>query len=177
MRRVTLVAMGLLFFAACSFCQTTTSDSKTLQDLLVEVRQLRQDLHTTTAAMRRAQILLHRVDAEGYLVRNIQERIDTMRSVLAQIRFDQRNRAERIKQIEDKLDSNDTPQGERKPLEEALAEVKQSYQSHTNDEQEAQTKLTEAEEQFRIEEAKLSELEAQLDRLDKDLASASRDRN
>jgi hypothetical protein len=40
------------------FGQTTPSESQTLQALLWEVRQLRQDLQTTTIAVQRAQILL-----------------------------------------------------------------------------------------------------------------------
>jgi chromosome segregation ATPase len=70
---------------------------------------------------------------------------------------------------EDKLDNNDTSPGERKSLEEALAQVKQNYQAHANDEQEAQSKVSEAEEQLRIEEAKLSDLKGRLERLNKDL--------
>jgi hypothetical protein len=40
------------------FGQTTPSESQALQALLLEVRQLRQDLQTTTIAVQRAQILL-----------------------------------------------------------------------------------------------------------------------
>jgi chromosome segregation ATPase len=168
--------MSLLFLAVGSACQTTTSDSKTLQDLLAEVRQLRQDLHSTTGAVQRAQILVHRVEVEEYVVRGMRERVDSARSNLVHIQSEQRDRADRIKQVQDKLDSSDTPQGDRKPLEEALAQVKQSQQSHINDEQEAQAKLAELEDQLHLEEAKLSELEGQLERLDRDLESASRDR-
>jgi len=174
MHRVILFAMSLLLLAVGSACQTATSDSKTLQDLLAEVRQLRQDLHSTTGAVERAQILVHRVEVEEYVVRAMRERVDNARSNLVHIQSEQRDRADRIKQVQDKLDSSDTSQVERKPLEDALAQVKQSYESHTNDEREAQAKLTEFEDQLRLEQAKLSELEGQLERLDRDLENASR---
>jgi chromosome segregation ATPase len=176
MHPVTLFATSLLLFPVGSACQTTTSGLKTLQDLLAEVRQLRQDLHSTTGAVQRAQILVHRVEVEEYVVRSMRERVDSARSNLAHIQSEQRDHAFRIKQIQDKLDSSDTTQVERKPLEEALAQVKQSYESRTNDEQEAQARLAELEDQLRLEEAKLSELEGQLEQLDRDLESANRDR-
>ena len=174
MHRLILFAMGLLLLAVGSPCQTTTNDLKILQDLLAEVRQLRQDLHTTSAAVQRAQILLHRVDTQEYVVRSLRERVDSLRSNLERIRADQKTRAERIKQGEDQLNSDDTPQAERKRFELALAQIKQAYQRGTNEEQEAQARFTEAEDQLRVEEAKLNELEAQLDRLDRDLETAAR---
>jgi chromosome segregation ATPase len=168
--------MSLLLLAVGSTCQTTTSELKTLQDLLAEVRQLRQDLHSTTEAVQRAQILVHRVEVEEYVVRGMRERVDSARSNLAHIQSEQRDHAFRIKQVQDKLDSSDTTQVERKPLEEALAQVKQSYESRTNDEQEAQAKLAQFEDELCLEQAKLSELEGQLERLDRDLENARHDR-
>jgi chromosome segregation ATPase len=176
MHRVISFAISLLLLAVGSACQTTTGDSKTLQDLLVEVRQLRQDLHTSIGAVERAQILVHRVEVEEYAVRGMRERVDNARSNLGQIQSHQRVLADRIKQLQNTLDSSDTSQVERKPLEQALAQSKQSYESQANDEQEAQAKLTEFEDELRLEQAKLSELEGQLERLDRDLENASRDR-
>ena len=75
---------------------------------------------------------------------------------------------------DNQLNSDDTPQAERKRFEVGLARIKQAYQSGTNEEQEAQVRFTEAEDQLRVEEAKLNELEAQLDRLDRDLENAAR---
>src|SRR5215469_13028525 len=132
MLRVTLFATSLLLLAVGSVSQTTTGDSKTLQDLLVEVRQLRQDLHTSIGAVERAQILVHRVEVEEYAVRSARERVDSARSNLAHIQSEQRDHAFRIKQVQDRLDSSDTPQVERRPLEEALAQAKQNYESRTN---------------------------------------------
>ena len=55
-----------------------------------------------------------------------------------------------------------------------IPQMKARLQSLDDDEQQAQIKLTEAEEQLRIEQAKLGELESQLDRLDKSLEDAAR---
>lgn len=178
MLRVILLAAASLVLPVHGACQTSGSESKTLQELLAEVRLLRQDLHATTVAVQRAQILVHRVYAQENLVRSERERADRARSALAQIQLDQKNREARIKEIEDRLASNNGPQAEQMALEDALGEAKQSYQLHANDESDAQAKLTEAEEQLHSEEAKLSELEERLDQLDKDLAeSTNRNRN
>jgi hypothetical protein len=55
-----------------------------------------------------------------------------------------------------------------------IPQMKARLQSLDDDEQQAQIKLTEAEEQLRLEQAKLGELESQLDRLDKSLEDAAR---
>jgi chromosome segregation ATPase len=168
MRRILLMAAGLGLFCAGGMGQSTASDSKTLQDLLGEVRQLRQDLHATTAAVQRAQILLHRVDTQAYVVRTLRERVDGERGMLEQLRTEQKNRTEMIKQIEEKLESNPSI-ADRKSLEETLFQLKNA--PPLLDEQEAQAKLSEEERELRTEEAKLADLEERLDRLDKELES------
>ena len=176
MNRSYLLIPVLLLVSAPVSGQSASTDSQTLQELLAEVRQLRHDLQTATVATQKAQILLHRVDAEESAVRVMQERVDTTRSALAQIRFDQKSRADTIKQIEDKQGSDNTPPGEQKDLEGALAQIKARYEAHANDEQEAQAKLTDAEEQLRVEQAKLSGLEDQLDQLEKSLENPNHGR-
>jgi hypothetical protein len=63
MNRSSLFLSLLLSSTAC-FGQTTTGDSQTLQALLSEVRQLRQDLQITTIAAQRAQILIYRLQGQ-----------------------------------------------------------------------------------------------------------------
>ena len=96
MRRVWLSVVGLLLITMPSFGQSKSADSQTLESILEQVRQLRHDLQTTTVAAQKAQILIHRVDAEESVVRVMQDRVDTARSGLAQIRFDQKKRADTI---------------------------------------------------------------------------------
>lgn len=63
------------------------------------------------------------------------------------------------------------PPGERKQVEEMLPQLKTKLASLENEEQQRQTREMEAEEQLRVERAKLSELQEQLDRLEKVLAA------
>jgi hypothetical protein len=64
MNRLSVITAGMLLFSATCFAQTTTNDSQTLQALLSEVRQMRQDLRTTTIAAQRSQILIYRLHGQ-----------------------------------------------------------------------------------------------------------------
>jgi len=156
-----------------AFAQTNPNDPDTLKALLTEVRQLRQDLRTTTVAAQRAQILIYRAQAQESVVRRMQERVDDTRSKLGQIQSEQRNRAASIKRIEEKKSRSDTPANEQKELEDALPQIKARFDADANKEQETQAKLIEAEEQLRLEQAKLSGLQDQLDRLEKIVENSS----
>jgi chromosome segregation ATPase len=168
MNRSLILILALL--VATPALGQTASDSQTLQALLAEVRQLRHDLQTTTVAAQRAQILIYRVQAQESAVLRMQKRVDDARSTLAQIRSEQRNRAATIKQIEEMQSRPETPEVDQKHLEDSLAQMKASLEAQANKEQETQATLTEAEDQLRVEQAKLGRLQDELDRLDRKLA-------
>jgi chromosome segregation ATPase len=155
------------------FAQTSPTDSDTLKALLTEVRQLRHDLQTTTVAAQRAQILIYRVQAQETVVRRMQERVDDARSRLAQVRSEQNNRALGMRQIEEKKSRSETPTTEQKDLEETLTQIKARFDADAIAEGEIQSRISDAEDRLRLEQAKLGELQNQLDRLDKTLESSS----
>ncbi len=172
MKRISFLPL-ILLLGSTAFAQTNPNDPDTLKALLTEVRQLRQDLRTTTVAAQRAQILIYRAQAQESVVRRMQERVDDTRSKLGQIQSEQRNRAASIKRIEEKKSRSDTPANEQKELEDALPQIKARFDADANKEQETQAKLIEAEEQLRLEQAKLSGLQDQLDRLEKIVENSS----
>ena len=55
MGRTCFLVPVLLLASGPVFAQSSSTDSRTLQDLLTEVRQLRQDLQTATLAAQKAQ--------------------------------------------------------------------------------------------------------------------------
>lgn len=173
MPRAILYGLCMLLIAGTGFGQSTATDSQTLQALLAEVRQLRQDLRTANAAAQRAQILIYRVQAQEGVVSRMQERIDGMRSTLGQIEHEEKRLADGIKQNEDSLEKAENPT-ERKEMEQMIAQLKSALEMETNSGQETQAKVAAAEEQLRVEQAKLGRLEDELDRLDKTLESSSR---
>ena len=172
MQRSCLLIVVLLLTANRSFGQSASTDSQTLQALLAEVRQLHHELQTTTLAAQRAQILLYRLQAQQSVVRRMQERVDDTRSKLAQIHAEQKRLTSAVKQYEDSASHADTPAQE-KEIAEVMAHFKAGLETQTNNEQEAQAKLVEGDEQLRIEQAKLAELEAHLDLLEKTMERAS----
>jgi chromosome segregation ATPase len=147
--RTVLVAVLSAFYSCPAVLglaqgQTPTSDSRTLQSILEEVSKLRQDLQTTSATVQRMQILLYRVRTEL---------------------------AHRVKQQEEFLERTQDP-ASRKEIEDELARLKDWMEKTAGSEPEAQAKEAECTNELRLEQAKLNELQDQLDRLDKKLENA-----
>ncbi len=174
MNRSSLFVLGLLLFSTACFGQTTPGDSQTLQALLSEVRQLRQDLQTTTIAAQRAQILIYRLQGQEAAVARASQRLDEAREKLARIQDERKHVAADVKRQEDFISNTENPPTQRKEVEGVLPRLKTRLESLENEEQQRQTREIEAEQQLRAEEVRLSDLRDQLDRLDKALENASR---
>jgi chromosome segregation ATPase len=174
MNRSSLFVLSLLLFPTACFGQSTPGDSQTLQALLSEVRQLRQDLQTTTIAGQRAQILIYRLQGQEAAVARASQRLDEAQEKLARIQDERKHVATDVKQHEDFISSTENPPNDRKEIEAVLPQVKTKLESLENEEQQRQAREIEAEQQLRAEEVRLSDLRDQLDRLDKNLEKASR---
>jgi len=101
----------------------------------------------------------------------MQERVDDARSKLAETRSEQKGRTATIKQIEERQSRIETPASGQKYLDDTLVQIKAKLDADASKEQEIQVTLTGAEEQLKIEQAKLGGLQDQLDRLEKSLES------
>ncbi len=174
MNRSSLFVLGLLLFSTACFGQTTPGDSQTLQALLSEVRQPRQDLQTTTIAAQRAQILIYRLQGQEAAVARASQRLDEAREKLARIQDERKHLATDVKQHEDFINNTENPPTQRKEVEGVLPRLKTRLESLENEEQQRQTREIEADQQLRAEEVRLSDHRDQLDRLDKALENASR---
>ena len=174
MNRLPLIVLGLLLISPDCFGQSTPGDSQTLQALLSEVRQLRQDLQTTTIAGQRAQILIYRLQGQEAAVARASQRLDEARDKLARIQDERKHVAADVKQQEDFTSNLENPATQRKELEGVVARSKARLESLENQEQQLQAREIDAEQQLRAEEVRLSDLRDQLERLDKALENASR---
>jgi DNA repair exonuclease SbcCD ATPase subunit len=174
MHRFWLLIITILLTSAPSFGQSTPSDSQTLQSLLAEVRQLRQDLQTTTAAAQRAQILLHRLQAQEGAVVRVSQQLNEARSKLTETQTNRRRLAVVVKQNEEQARNSDNSPARRKESEELVSRLKSELDRLAEEEQQRQTRQMEVEEQLRIEQAKLDGLQEQVDRLEKSLENFGR---
>jgi chromosome segregation ATPase len=174
MSRSSLLVLGLLLFSTACFGQTTPADSQTLQALLAEVRQLRQDLHTTTIAAQRAQIHIYRSQGQEAAVARASQRLDDARVKLAETQDQRKNLAAYIEHHEDFGRHTENPPAQRKAIEDELPQLKAQRESLENEEQQRQTREIEAEQQLRTDDVRLGELHDQLDRLDKSLENSRR---
>ena len=175
MNRSSLFVLGLLLFPTACFGQSTPNDSQTLQALLSEVRQLRQDLQTTTIAGQRVQILIYRLQGQEAAVARASQRLDEAREKVARIQDQREHVAADVKRFEDSLSGTVNPATQRKDIEQGvLPQLKTRLESLENQEQQLHTREIEAEQQLRAEEVRLSDLRDQLDRLDKTLENAGR---
>jgi chromosome segregation ATPase len=174
MNRTPLFVFGLLFASTPCFGQSTATDSQILQTLLGEVRLLRQDMQTTVIAAQRAQILIYRLQGQEALTSRASQHLDDARDRLTRIQDERKHVAAEIKQSEDFINNSENPPAQRKIYEERLPLLKSRVESLESEEQQRQSREIEAEQQLRAEEARLSDLRDQLDRLDKALEAASR---
>ena len=169
MLRSSLMIFGLLLASTTTYGQRTLSaDSRTLEALLEEVRQLRQDLRTTTAATVRAQILVHRVEMQEAAVARLSQKVEGAQARLAESQSAQQRTTDQIRAFEKRKESTSDSREEQQ-LEQALESLKRNLQQFDRELQQRQEKANEAEQQLRAEQDKLSELENQLERLDKEL--------
>lgn len=173
MHRICVLMFGLLITTPATFGQSSSTDSQTLQALLAEVRQMHQDLQTTTVAAQRAQILLYRLKVQEEAVERASQRVEAARAKLAETQVNRKRLATDIKRHEEFLSHVENPPNDRKQVEDILPQLKERAQSLETEEEQRQTAEVEAEEQQRVEKSKLSELQGALEQLDAALASSS----
>jgi len=166
-----ILMLGLLLCSGPVFAQSTSTDSQTLQALLAEVRQLRMDLRNTTAAAQRAQILLYRLQAQETVVAHASQRLDETRLKLAQTQDERKHLAAEIKHQEDIASHGQLTLAQRSQIDEYLPQIKARHEAAQTEEQQRQTNETEAENQLGMEQAKLTDLQDQLERLQRILES------
>lgn len=173
MRRVLLCVLpfALVLIPEVASSQSASStDSQTLQELLKEVRQMRQDIRTMTATSQRAQILLSREQVEQVAVATAQKELDGANSRLTEIQRQERNAQEQIQYFSDQDNEDRTPNAaSRQRIEALIARFKMNLEQQSLEEQSAQTSQMQAKEKLQVEQGKLDELQTELDRLDKDL--------
>jgi chromosome segregation ATPase len=143
-----------------------------MQALVAEVRQLRKDLQAINAYALKAQILLYRLQVQEAIVGRVAQRLNDLRSRLAETQGHRRDVAAALKRLEESLDNAQLSSADRKEVQLEISAAKSQLESLTAEEQQRQSTEMEAEEQLRTEQAKLGGLEDRVDRLEKELDSS-----
>jgi hypothetical protein len=166
MFRPTLLAFSLLLISSTGVDQSTSTESQTLQSLLIEIRQLRQDVQTAAFAARKAQVLIFRLHQQEGALARASERLEEAKRQRGQTEGQRKYYELQIKRCEGMRDrSADATQ--RKQLEDAILDLKAQMETSLSEEQEAQAKESQLTEELRIEQTKLDQLEDELERLPK----------
>jgi chromosome segregation ATPase len=151
------------------FAQNSSSDAPVTQALLTEVRQLRQDLQAMAATIQRVQIVMYRLQTQGNLLNRATQRLDDARNRCTNSQNQHKMITDQILHAEERLRATQDP-NERKQMEEMIPRFKSQAEIFSNEEQQCRVRESDADSQYRVERARMSELEDQLDKLDKVLA-------
>ena len=164
MRRGFWLILMVFGISALTFGQAASSDSQTLQALLTEVRDLRQDLRISLARVQTAQILLSRLQTQQAAVTRASEHLVDARSKLTDAQAQQNHVAANIKRLEDSLSAEENL-GQQKELRDRINHSKSELEDSAGVEQQRQATEIEAEQQLRTEQDKLTMHEGRLDEL------------
>lgn len=173
MRRILICFAGLLFRTTGAVADTAPLDSQMTLAVLSEIRGLRQDLQATAATIQRIQIVLYRIQAQENQLDRATLRLETARDTCKGAERQSKEFTTQIERIEAAKRSIQN-QSERQASEEMLANLKSSAEMFAAEMRDCQANQLEAEIHFRAEQAKMSELQDRLDKLDQVLAGDGR---
>jgi DNA repair exonuclease SbcCD ATPase subunit len=156
---------ALLLCAGTASGQTAPPD---LQTVLGEVRQLRQELKNNLATIQRTNILLYRLQLQDAAVGRAQQRLDDAHAKVAELQSVHKNIDGAIKNTEEAR-TNAKSAGEQDNLQTSLVRLRVRLDAMAQDESDRQSKVADFEQQLRVEQAKLSELQDGLDQIDRAL--------
>jgi hypothetical protein len=159
----------LLLTSAALVAQS--NDSQTLQAILQEVRQLRNDLAGTTIAAQRVQILLYRLQLQGDAVKSAAQRHD---QTVAKVNDAQRARldaANVLRTVEEKLASLGGNDSQRPVIEAQVSEMKRRVEMWSHDESDRRVAEIAADSDLKREQATMADLQQRLDELERQLQS------
>jgi len=167
MYRLSFLLLVLPVVSSPAMGQTNSTDSQTLQALLTEIRQLRQDFEATVVVVHKVQVLIYRLQTQNTTVTRLSRSVDDAHAEVNQLKNERDKVDADIKQHEDFVNSNLNASGDRKAVEDALPGLKERLASLDDQLQQAQKEESTAQEQLQSEKAKLDSLEAEFDRLEK----------
>ena len=162
-------ALLLLVLTIPAFAQNASTDNQLTQALLTEIRQLRQDLAVTALTIQRVQIVMYRLQAQSTTLSRATQRLDDARNRCTSDQNQKKMMQGEIERNEERLRTTQDP-NQRRQLEDLSARFKSQIEVLSNNEQQCRVREADADSAYRAEKTKMSELEDQLEKLDKILA-------
>jgi chromosome segregation ATPase len=162
-----IVFVGMLLAASGGLCQTPQKDPGTLQSLLAEVRQLRQDIEAMTVASQRIEIMLSTLQIQDQAVARAARRLDEVRNKCSAAETNRAHASIAIHRLENELASGTAEDPKTKDLQSVLNQMKSEIEAKTAEVQSCQASESEASSQLQNDQAKLVDLQDRIERLDK----------
>jgi chromosome segregation ATPase len=173
MHRVPLSLLLSLLVVPVGFGQSTSTNSQVTEALLTEIRQLRLELQGTAATIQRVQIVMYRLQAQADVLNRATGREDHAREECNQAQQQRTYLTRQIEAFQTRLQGAQNAQ-EKSAAEQAIANFRSNLEVLAAEDTECRARATEAEIQLRAEQAKMSDLEDQLDKLDKILEKSGK---
>ena len=164
------ICVAVLLCPVMALAETGAADSPLAQSLLSEIRLLRQDLQIAASTIQRVQIAMYRVQAQVSQLDRATQRVEQARGGCMGMQWQRKNNATEMEQAEARR-ANAQSQPEQKAAEAELQRLRSFTEQLTSQEQQCQIEQAEADSQFRLEQAKMNDLQDQLEKLDRVLAS------
>jgi DNA repair exonuclease SbcCD ATPase subunit len=168
MKPVAALALLGILSVLPAFGQATQTDSQTLQAILVEIRELHNDVRLSQTT----QILLAEMQMQQTVVTRALEKRDSVKSSLEQVQNQQKGTAATIAQIEERANATIDP-AEKKRIQEAEEQIKSQMTNLKNMEQQRSNDLADAESRLTKEQDALSSIQDQLNAVVKKLQPAA----
>jgi hypothetical protein len=150
-----------------------SGDSATLQSILQELRQMRQDMLGMTVVAQRVQILLYRIQLQDDAAKKAEQHHTQTRLKLMGAQRARTDAENELRESEGKLSSLQNP-AERTAIERVVSEMKKRADIWSRDESDSRAAEAEAAGAVKVEQLKLAELQERLDRLEHQLEAYSR---
>jgi chromosome segregation ATPase len=167
--RFKFVCLAILLLKISAAAQSAPPDSLS-QAMLAEVRQLRLDLQSTAATIQRIQIAVHRIQTESNLLDRATQRLEQARASCTETDRERKMFTAQIEQIDARRRSSPSS-SDQTAAQEQISQFKSALEELASQEQQCQAERVDAEAQFRTEQAKMNDLENQLEKLDRALSA------
>jgi septal ring factor EnvC (AmiA/AmiB activator) len=164
--RSALVLISLMLGISASAQQPGPSDAQILQQLVTELRQLRLAIERTNSVNSRLQITLQRIQFQQNQVNRVSGQLESIRNEITKSETEQSMASNNLADLESRIEQEQNPNTQ-KTLQGEHAYMKAFAEQKARVVQDERTREAELTSSLQAEQGKLSELQTQLDSLEK----------